>query len=214
VPRQTDQICTPQRRAAIMPQATQNGGSVRLARVQGRLRTVSRNSPGMPRRANRSGLQPVQWCGVAACRLSDTARHLGSRPGSRLCCTTSSPTPPRARSLACPELALGATRRPVLTAVSNQVGADVRAMTARLLAAGGSAARERDALMPVTWAEGVTSFAIAGAGSTCIPGRAGSVQARRSARGQPGRRRGRLVAGPERHCAAVVGAAGARAVIR
>ena len=60
---------------------------------------------------------------------------LGSRPGSRLCCTTSSPTPPRARSLACPELALGATRRPVLAAVSNQMGADVRAMTARLPAA-------------------------------------------------------------------------------
>jgi hypothetical protein len=31
VPRQTDLICTPQRRAAMMPQATQNGGSVRLA---------------------------------------------------------------------------------------------------------------------------------------------------------------------------------------
>ena len=42
-------------------------------------------------------------------------------------------------------------------------------MTARLLAAGGSAARERDVLMPVTGAEGVIFSAIAGAGSTCIP---------------------------------------------
>ena len=99
-------------------------------------------------------------------------------------------------------------------AVSNQMGADVRAMTARLLAAGGSAARERDALMPVTWAEGVTSFAIAGAGSTCIPAvpdlcrHAGRLLASLGVAGDG------FVARPERHCAAVVVPAGAPAVMR
>jgi hypothetical protein len=34
VPRQTDLICTPQRRAAMMPYATQNGGSVRVASAE------------------------------------------------------------------------------------------------------------------------------------------------------------------------------------
>ena len=100
------------------------------------------------------------------------------------------------------------------TAVSNQMGADVRAMTARLLAAGGSAARERDALMPVTWAEGLIFYAIAGAGSTCIPAvpdlcrHAGRLLASLGVAGDG------FVARPERHCAAVVGAAGAPAVMR
>jgi len=87
-------------------------------------------------------------------------------------------------------------------------------MTARLLAAGGSAARERDALMPVTWAEGVISFAIAGAGSTCIPAvpdlcrRAGRLLA------SPGVAGDGLWPGLSAIARPVVGAAGARAVIR
>jgi hypothetical protein len=87
-------------------------------------------------------------------------------------------------------------------------------MTARLLAAGGSAARERDALMPVTWAEGVIFYAIAGAGSTCIPavpdlcGHAGRLLASLGVAGDG------FVTWPERHCVAVVGVAGAPAVMR
>ena len=90
----------------------------------------------------------------------------------------------------------------------------MRAMTARLLAAGGSAARERDALIPVTWAEGVIFYAIAGAGSTCIPAvpdlcrHAGRLLASLGVAGDG------FVARPERHCVAVVGVAGAPAVMR
>ena len=102
----------------------------------------------------------------------------------------------------------------MLTAVSNQMGADVRALTARLVAAGGSAARERDVLMPVTGAEGVIFSAIAGAGSTCIPAvpdlcrHAGRLLASLGVAGDG------FVARPERHGVAAVGAAGAPAVMR
>jgi hypothetical protein len=87
-------------------------------------------------------------------------------------------------------------------------------MTPRLLAAGGSAARERDALLPVTWAEGVIFYAIAGGVGTCIPAvpdlcrHAGRLLASLGVDGDG------FVSRPERHCAAVVGAAAAPAVMR
>ena len=123
-------------------------------------------------------------------------------------------TTARARSLACPELALGATRRPVLTAVSNQMGADVRAMTratAGRWRLGRSGTRRADARH---LAEGVIFYAIAGAGTTCVPAvpdlcrHAGRLLASLGVAGDG------FVARPERHCAAVVVPAGAPAVMR
>jgi hypothetical protein len=80
--------------------------------------------------------------------------------------------------------------------------------------ASGSAARERDALMPVTWAEGVIFYAIAGGVGTCIPAvpdlcrHAGRLLASLGVAGDG------FVSRPERHCVAVVVVAGASAVMR
>jgi hypothetical protein len=75
----------------------------------------------------------------------------------------------RRRVLARFELALEATRRPGLRAFYDEMGLGIRAETARLLAASGSAGPERDAWTLIAWMEGTTFYALAGAGAAVSP---------------------------------------------
>jgi Tetracyclin repressor-like, C-terminal domain len=67
------------------------------------------------------------------------------------------------------ELALEATRRPELRAAYDDMGRRFRHSVAWLLAAGGSAAPERDAWTLIAWLEGTAFYALAGAGTTAVP---------------------------------------------
>ena len=67
------------------------------------------------------------------------------------------------------ELALEATRRPELRAAYDDMGRRFRHAVAWLLAAGGSAAPERDAWTLIAWLEGTAFYALAGAGTTAAP---------------------------------------------
>lgn len=75
----------------------------------------------------------------------------------------------RRRVLARFELAFEATRRPELRAAYDAMGARFRAQAARLLAAAGSAAPERDAWTLIAWMEGSAFYALAGAGAAAPP---------------------------------------------
>ena len=75
----------------------------------------------------------------------------------------------RRRLLARFELAFEATRRPELRAAYDELGGRFRAEAARLLAAAGSAAPDRDAWTLVAWMEGTAFYALAGAGGPAVP---------------------------------------------
>ena len=75
----------------------------------------------------------------------------------------------RRRVLARFELAFEATRRPELRAAYDALGDRFRAQAARLLAAAGSAAPERDAWTLIAWMEGTAFYALAGAGAAAPP---------------------------------------------